>query len=256
MNPDMSRGAHHLYQDEEMMSDDNKTKILDLMEEALRRGRSLPNTKDISISQKIKGNSNTQRVRANKRKGTATIAQNISGNDNFQQIVITSKPPSVNILPALNSIGNEPLLRQRIKELMNKIGDARKARGLENAHAVLANQLKKRFKIKNNKWTIIWDWPVECADDIIAYLEGLYEKTIPGRMEKAAKREDYLHSRPQLYKREKELLSHFGLEPGSPQVKASLVQFFGVDSHKDLTHIQHWQWVKYLEGEVMRLEHQ
>lgn len=237
------------------MSDDKRTKILDLIEEAAKRGRTLSNKKDLSISQKTKGNFNRQKVQTKQRKGTATIAQNISGNDNFQQIVITNRPPPVNVLPALDSIGNEPLLKQRIKELMNKVGDARKARGLENAHAVLARQLKRRFKIKNNKWTIIWDWPVECADDIIAYLEGLYQKTIPGRVEKAAKREDYLHSRPQLYKMEKELLSHFGLELSSPQVKTSLIQFFGVDSHKDLTRIQHWQWVKYLEGEVMRLEH-
>lgn len=235
------------------MSEDKKTKIFDLMEEAVKHGR-VPKGKNSSISQKIKGNTNTQTARAGGRRKTATIAQSISGNGNFQQVIITNNPPPVNILPPLNSIGNEPYLKQRIKELMNKIGDARVARGYENAHAVVAKQFKRYFKIENNKWTIIWDWPIECANDIISYLEGLYAKTIPGRIEKASKRDDYFHSRPILYKKEKELLAHFGLDLGSPQVKAWLMQFFGVESHKDLSHLQHWQWVKYLEGEVRRLE--
>jgi hypothetical protein len=226
------------------------------MEEAIKHGRSLPNAKNSSISQRIKGNSNRQTAQTRQRRNPATIAQNITGNDNFQQIVVTNNPPPVNVLPSLDSIGSKPLLKKQIRELMNKIGDARKARGLENAHAVLAKQFKKHFEINNNKWTIIWDWPIECAKDIISYLQGLYDNTIHGRIEKAYKKDDHIQSRPQLYRIEKELLSHFGLDLGSPQVKAWLMQFFGVDSHKDLNHVEHWQWVKYLEGEVGKLEDQ
>jgi len=44
------------------------------------------------------------------------------------------------------------------------------------------------------------------------------------------------------------------LETNSPEIKELLYNFFGVNSHKHLTHLQHWHLVKYLEGQADKLE--
>ena len=88
------------------------------------------------------------------------------------------------------------------------------------------------------------------------YLIEKFNNTIEGRMQKAANRDNYLHTRPHLYKKEKELLEHLGLEMESKEVKKLLMEYFNVNSHRDLTHLEHWQLVCYLEGKVKELENQ
>ncbi|MCI5220911.1 MAG: hypothetical protein D3914_17370 [Candidatus Electrothrix sp. LOE2] len=112
---------------------------------------------------------------------------------------------------------------------------------------------KKDFGIKEGKWTQIWEWPEGCAKDIIQYLDEKYSNTIAGRIEKAAKRSGYSHTRPYLYKKEREFLSQLDIEVESNFVKESLKKYFGSSSHKDLTSLQHWQWVCYLEKEVEKI---
>jgi hypothetical protein len=192
-----------------------------------------------------------------KEKSNPIIKQIISGDKNIQvagDFIYTEKPINKNILPSPESIGGDPLLKQRIKGLFNKIGESREKRFGKKAYAILANKIKSDFGIKNNKWTIIWDWPKECAPPIMNYLQNKYDNTIDGRIEKASRRSDYLHTRPQLYKKEKELLGHLGLDLQSQEVRNSLSTYFGVDSHSKLTHLEHWQWVCYLEGRVKALE--
>jgi transcriptional regulator with XRE-family HTH domain len=169
-------------------------------------------------------------------------------------ITVKTKTGKIHVLPPINSIGADPLLKQNIQTLFNKIGEAREKRFGKSAYPAMYNTFKRDFGIKNNPWTIIWTWPRECAYEIIAYLQFKYDNTIQGRMEKAANREDYIHSRPQLYRLEMEYLSHFELEMDSPEVKELLYNYFGVTSHKRLTHIQHWQLVKYLEAQVEKIE--
>lgn len=185
------------------------------------------------------------------------IKQEIKGDKNIQvagDLIIADKPPNKIILPSSESIGADPLLKQNIKVLFNKIGESRENRFGKRAYSVMYNKFKTDFGIKNEKWTIIWDWPKECAPAILHYLQEKYNNTIVGRIERAVRRSDYLHTRPHLYKKEKEFLEHLGLEMKSTEVKKLLKEYFGVESHRELTHLAHWQWVCYLEGRVQRLE--
>jgi len=184
---------------------------------------------------------------------------NIVGNGNFQVTgdIVFTKPPEIKILPPPNSIGGDPLLKQAIEDRFGKLGKARAKRYPNSAYAVMFKNFKSDFGIKKDqKRTIIWTWPRECAPAIIQYLDDKYANTMPGRLEKATKREDYIHTRPYLYQLEGDLLAHFGLKTNSPEVRQMLSNYFGVSGHRGLNHLQHWQWVCYLRGEVDKLEKQ
>lgn len=177
------------------------------------------------------------------------VLQIASGNKNIQvagDFHMYEKSSIIKVLPSPESIGSDTLLKERIQTLFNKIGEEREKRFGKQAYSVLYKKFKSDFKIKNNPWTIIWTWPKSCAEEIISYLENKYSNTKQGRIEKAASRSNYIHTRPQLYKKETELLSQIGLKTSSPEVKSLLKQYFGVNSHTELKHLQHWLFVKYL----------
>lgn len=179
------------------------------------------------------------------------ILQSAEGNNNYQHIgdvYNTIKPPDKKILPPPNSIGSDLLLKQRIQTLFNKIGEERAKRFGPSGYAVLSNNFKSTFGIKNNKWTIIWEYPIECAPDIIEYLEDKYSNTIQGRKEKAWNKKNYIPPRNIMYAKESELLSHLGFTTKSQEIKEMLNKFFGVQSHSKLTNNQHWQFIRYLEN--------
>ncbi|MFI5330015.1 MAG: hypothetical protein ACHQ2F_03125 [Desulfobaccales bacterium] len=164
----------------------------------------------------------------------------------------TIKPPDIKILPPIGSIGANPLLKQAIKSKFDKLGEEREKRFGKNAYRVMYNNFKRDFGIEG-KWTVIWEWPEACADEILKYLVEKNYNTMAGRVEKAATKPGYVHKRPYLYKREKELLAQIGVEISSEEVKGYLYRYFGVISHKNLTNLQHWQWVCYLEKEVEKM---
>jgi hypothetical protein len=140
-----------------------------------------------------------------------------------------------------------------IKERFNRLGETREKRFGKQAYQVLFSNFKKDFGIKNAPYTIIWDWPIECADTIIKYLDDKYSNTIQGKIENAAKRTGYIHSKGQLFKKEVELLGFLGLSTKSHDVRKMLHDFFGAESHTELTNLEHWQLVCYLEGQVKKL---
>jgi hypothetical protein len=169
----------------------------------------------------------------------------------FPHLAAPSKSPRpIKVLPPLNSIGADALLKQAIQTRFNKIGESREKRFGKKAYAVMYNNFKRDFQIGKAQWTIVWTWPVACADAVIKYLDDKYANTIAGRLENATKRSNYLHTRPNLYKKEIELLSHLGYSLDSEFVKDSLKRFFGVTSHTMLSHLEHWQWVCHLEAIV------
>ncbi|MGD9161907.1 MAG: hypothetical protein PVG39_26080 [Desulfobacteraceae bacterium] len=191
------------------------------------------------------------------KKSGKSVTMNVTGNGNIQaghDVLINTKPPVQNILPPPTSIGADPLLKQRIKTLFNKIGEARGTRYGNNAYGVMYKNFKRDFMIKNNKWEIIWTWPKECASAILDYLEDKYAITIPGKIEKAASKPGYIHTRPYLYKREKELLEQLGYTMKSQEIRNLLRLSFGVSSHTELSHNDHWRLVSYLEGLAKQLE--
>lgn len=172
-----------------------------------------------------------------------------------KNVTIKTSTGKIHVMPPPDSIGADPYLKQTITELFNKIGEYREIdRNFgKRAYAVLYKNFKSDFGIKNNPWTIIWTWPKECAPEIIAYLKALWANTIQGRRENAMNREDYIPSRPALYAKENAMLEHFGLQTNSPEVKKLLQAMFGATSHKHITHLQHWQFVKYLEGQLDKI---
>lgn len=230
---------------------DNKRKN-EILREILDKAKPAGKKKTTSTEQEL--------PEANK-KSPSQVNLKIEGNNNTQIagdgfVIVNYNPPKTNIkiLPPRNSIGEDPLLKNRIQTLFNKIGDERKKRFGQSAYPAMYNKFKTDFKIKNNKWTVIWEWPKECADEIICYLESKYYNTVQGRLERAASKKNYLHARPFLYKKEKELLSHLGLKLDSKEVKEYLQQYFGVTSHTKLGHLEHWQFVCYIEGLVNDIE--
>ena len=241
---------------------DRTGKIIDLFKEAQKRGKPIK-----PIAQRIDGNENTQ-VAGNlmngdipqshgSRRSVKNVSQTIKGDRNVQVAgdminVISQSSPKIKMLPPENSIGADSLLKVAIQERFNKIGEARETRFGKQAYSVMYNHFKKTFGIKNNDWTIIWTWPRECAQEIIDYLDDLYNNTIPGRTERARKKKGALPSHGQLYAQEKKLLDHLGYDLSGPDVKQALFQYFGVTSHTELSHEQHWLWVKYLEGLVRK----
>jgi len=165
------------------------------------------------------------------------------------------KPPSLKVLPPPDSIGGQGMLKKAIQDRFNALGDRRKKRFGQSAYGVMYSKFKSDFKIqKNVPWTDIWSWPVETAPAIIRYLDEKLANTIEGRISGAVNKSGYIHTRPHLYKLEKELLEHFDLKLDSPEVREKLQIFFGTTSHTKLSHLQHWQWVCYLEGQVRSLE--
>lgn len=215
----------------------SKSNVIDFGKEAAKRGKSIVTKSVPKVSQVVeRGNNNTQ----------------IAGNNNTTNLNITTKAsPQIKIQPSPNSIGGNPMLRIGIKERFNELGDRRKARVGDSAFGVMYSSFKREFGIeKNVPWTIIWDWPVECADKIIEYLDEKLANTIQGRIENAGKKAGYIHAKPFLFARERELLSCLGWEPKSFELRRLLSDFFGVDSHADLTHLQLWQLVCHLEGLV------
>lgn len=179
------------------------------------------------------------------------VLQIAKGNKNIQivgDIYNVSKPPDKKTLPPPNSIGSDTLLKQRIQTLFNKIGEEREKRFPGSGYSVLARKFKSDFGIKNNKWTVIWTYPIGCAQAIIEYLESKYSNTIQGRKDNAWSKENYIPPRNIMYAKETELLSQLGLTIKSEEVKEMLNNFFGVQSHTKLSTNQHWQFVKYLEN--------
>ncbi len=165
-----------------------------------------------------------------------------------------NKPPDKKILPSPESIGGNPLLKSSIIKRFDKLGEEREKRFGKSAYAKMYSTFKKDFGIeKKDKWTKIWEWPEGCAKEIIQYIDGKYNNTKAGRIEKAAKKSDYIHTRPHLFKKEKEFLSQLGIDMKSPLVKESLQTYFGASSHKELTNLEHWKWVCYLEKEVEKI---
>jgi len=213
-----------------------KGQIIDFLEEARKKKvETTSSPKKPTVSQSITGNHNTQ----------------VGGDLN----IVTQKLPDIKILPPPESIGGNIFLKKTIQDLFGKIGEERQKRFGSTAYSYMFTIFKRDFDIpKGKKWTEIWTWPIACADSIIQYLEGKYSNTIQGRIEKASKKEGYLDTRPQLYKKEKELLLHLGLTADSGEVRDQLFHLFRVRSHKDMTRLQHWFWVKHLEKLVDDLE--
>jgi hypothetical protein len=192
--------------------------------------------------------------------GDRSTVMNAAGNGNIQVgnvrgdlNIQTAKRPVFRFLPARGTVGDNDLLRKRISELFNRLGEEREKRFGKSAYGVMYSNFKRDFGIENDRWTVVWGWPETGAQPVIDYLSDKYANTIAGRKDRAAKKAGQLPRRPQLYKQERELLSQLGLQMSSPEVEEALLRYFGVHSHTELSHHDHWLWVCRLQREVREI---
>lgn len=179
----------------------------------------------------------------------------VIGNNNVQVgrdlVIKTQKTPTIKTLPPTNSIGANSILKETITAKFNRLGEERAKRFGKSAYAGMYSTFKRDFKIKKtDPYTIIWGWPQEWAPEIIDYLDKKYDNTMKGRIEKAATRPDHIAPRPQLYQMERKLLEHLGWDLKGTEIREFMMTNFGVSSHTQLSHHQHWQLVKSLEVKV------
>ncbi|SMF94338.1 hypothetical protein SAMN02949497_1648 [Methylomagnum ishizawai] len=167
--------------------------------------------------------------------------------------VAGSSRPKIEVLPPPGSIGANPLLRVRIDDLFKQINDFRHKRlGKSFRFSGIHGDLAKAFGLKSKEWRQIWLWQESRADEVIAWLEAKRDNTQQGRIEKAARGEGYRHTRPHLFRIEKECLEKLGWDGSSPEVRAMRYRMIGKESRADMSYNELARWVAYVQEEVKR----
>lgn len=224
------------------MNDDKKKKVMSIIKDAIdssemdqaktpKRKRSSAPKKTVGMS--IVGNGNIQ------------VGGNVTHN------FYGDKKENITVTPPVGSIGADALLRDRIETLIGELGMRRKERLGNNAFAVMMNNFKRDFKIqKNKKWTCIWLWPESRAEEIVRYFQDKLGNTIKGRLEKAASKPGYQHSRRQLFAKERKILDDLGLDSDNHVIRDCMMRYFGVSSRREMTDEQLASWVAYLDQEA------
>jgi hypothetical protein len=195
-----------------------------------------PRRKKSGVVQTATGNGNTQVA--------GDYNQHIHGEPQIKLIV---PPPD-------DTIGGDSMLRDRIQTLFDELRMRRKERFGNTGFSVATSHFKKYFKIPPKKnWNCIWLWKKSRADEIIQYLDGKLKNTIQGRIEGAAARPGYRHTRGQLFARERKILDELDLTSDSPKVRDWMQDYFGVTSRRDMTDDQLANWVAFLDEIAAKL---
>lgn len=205
-------------------------------------------------AQTIEGDNNVQAG------GGKARRQSIKGNGNtqiggdVQQLTIRAqRAPKIEITPPAGTIGADPFLRPRIETLIKDINAKRYERlGKAFKFAALYGELARAFGLGAKDWKAIWLWPAARADEVIAWLESKRDNTQQGRIEKAARREGYRHTRGHLFRIEQECFDRLDLAADSDEVKTLRWRVTGKHSRKDMSDNEFRNWIAFLEEEVAR----
>lgn len=184
--------------------------------------------------------------RTNRRPSVPEHVKHINSSVNYDLLSETAKSIFIPHIP----LSTEPDVIQRMKDLFSAIGDARRVRKGKKAYISMYGKFKKDYHITDEKWTTIWTWPKECSKSFLIYLEDRAANPEVPKGEPAPKKRFYIPPRPYLFKVECDFLAKLGLSTKSPELKEFMNICFAVTSHSDLTHIQHWELVCYLESLV------
>lgn len=236
--------------------DEAKKRVSELLGEAepAEKPAKKPRAKH-TLTQSIEGDGNFQAAASKGR-----VDQSISGNGNTQiagnigkLTVRAPKAPKVEITPAPGTIGANHFLRDRIEDLIKKINQKRYERlGDKFKFGAIYGDLARAFGLKAADWKALWLWPESRADELIRWLEEKRDNTQPGRIEKAARREGYRHTRGHLFRIEQECLDRLELDADSVAVKDARWRVTGKRSRKDMSDNELRNWVAFLEREVAR----
>ena len=181
--------------------------------------------------------------------------------------LITKGKPSIKMTPPPDSIGGNSHLVMAIEDRVKKLADYRIKRLIKESpnkdqreisngvYGTIWHHFKRRFSIQRGQpYTVYKKWNKNSAEEILNYFDELIDKTIQGKIEKAAKKTGYKHSRRYLFKQETQLLKYFDRMPSNPEVDEKLYMLFRVTSHKDLTDYQFQRWIEYLESRFEELK--
>jgi hypothetical protein len=205
--------------------------------------------KVVAQSQIIHGDNNAQVC------NSKTPSQSITGNGNVQisgamQLTVrASRGPKIELTPPQNSIGANSALRLRIEGLFKQINDYRFQRlGKKYKFGAIYGELAKAFGLKPADWKSIWLWDESRASEIVSWLELKRDNTITGKIEKAASKEGYQHTRGHLFRLEKDYLSQLGWN--DEQSKSNRQLITGKKSRADMSDNEFRSWVGYLRREL------
>lgn len=233
-----------------MFDEEKKSKVVSLIQGA---------TEPIEESVKPK------RAPRSKPAQTAGNAVNISGSNNSiaqvgngntyndHKTVIQTLKTTLEVAPPPGSIGANPLLRSRIDKLFKAINKFRAERlGDKYKYGALYGEMARHFGLKAKEWTDMWLWPESRADEVIHFLEDKRDNTQQGRVNKAASRPGYKHTRGHLFRLEKEALAKLEWDGNSDAVRELRYRLIGKSSRSDMSDNEFANWVAHLEGEVRR----
>ncbi|ECI5747490.1 hypothetical protein D5P88_15865 [Salmonella enterica subsp. enterica] len=201
-------------------------------------------------SQIICGNNNAQVS------DSEAVNQSITGNGNvqiagtMQQLTVRAgRAPKIELTPPQHSIGANAVLRLRIEGLFKQINEYRYLRlGKNFKFGAIHGELAKAFGLKPADWRSIWLWDESRASEIISWLESKRDNTIKGKIEKAASKAGYKHTRGHLFRLEKDYLSQLGWD--DEQSKTSRTLMTGKKSRADMSDNEFRSWVGYLRKEL------
>lgn len=210
-------------------------------------------TRKAASSQTIEGDQNIQAG------GGKVVRQSIKGNGNVQigggvgnMTIRTSKGPKIEITAPVGSLGANPAFRARIEGLLKQINDYRYQRlGKAFKFGALYGDLAKAFDIDPKNWKAIWMLDESIAAEVIPWLEAKLDSTQQGRLEKAARREGYAHTRGHMFRIETDYLEQLGWDDAYAKQQRQLVT--GKTSRADMKDVEFRHWVDYLRRKLESL---
>ncbi|MDC5755206.1 hypothetical protein OPW41_08805 [Vibrio europaeus] len=232
-------------------SDDLKNEIQSLFQSSVK-------SKDTKSSKNDSSSSKPRKASKTKESQIINGSGNIQAGGNISVNFGTNKTVTTNILPPEGTIGGDLTLKSGIQERFRKLAEYRsELRGgskaaTAQAYKIMYNNFKKDFGVSKKGFKEIWLYPASCAQDIIDYLDKKIANTKQGRIEQAAGKNTYVHTRPWLYQLEGDY-THI-LDFPSSERENILKQWFGVSSRGQLTDNQHWQYVNYLKLKIEVLD--
>lgn len=171
------------------------------------------------------------------------------GNQVIQHINTTTK---LKVGPPPGSIGAHRALRLRINALIKEIERSRiENHGKGFQYGSVQGIAAQALGLKNDEWGLMWFWDVSRAPEVIEVLERARDNTIQGRINKAARRPGYKHSRGHLFRIEKEHLEK--LEWSDEQAHGERRLVMGAESRSRMSDNDLANWVAHLDGLVRRL---
>lgn len=204
-------------------------------------------------SQAIEGDNNMQTGSGK------VVRQSIKGSGNVQvaggvnsMTIRTPKAPKIELTPPPGSIGANPALRLRIEGLIKQIEEYRYQRlGKSYKFGSVHGDLARSLGYKSADWRNVWLEDESSATQIITWLEEKRDNTQQGRIEKAAKRPGFNHSRGQLFRQEGDYLKQLDWDDGQAKERRHLVT--GKSSRADMSDPEFRNWVGYLRREVEKM---